>query len=150
MREWISIFHGPTNPKTSVPIPRPSVDWEWDYTHYIYNSHPSFGHAQFRGGDHGIHVLAANLGSECRLLAVGDKPIHNLTRPTEQRYNLMRSLYSQVKTEKELHDHSFLTGYCNAWCTKVYGVYLLDKVHKLISGPKYYVVQLTYNGSFRG
>ena len=88
--------------KTSVPIPRSSVDWEWGYTHYIHStsSYPSFGHAQFRGGGHGIHVLAADLGSECCLLAVGDKPVHNLTRPAEQRDNLMWSLWSETRTKR--------------------------------------------------
>ena len=27
---------------------------------------------------------------------------------------------------RTLHNHFFPTGYCNAWCTKVYGVYLLS------------------------
>ena len=88
---------------TKPQYPFPGPVWTGnEATHYIHStsSYPSFGHAQFRGGDHGIHMLAADLGSECRLLAVGDKPIHNLTRTTEQRDNLMWSLWRETRTKR--------------------------------------------------
>ena len=53
--------------------------------------------------------------------------------------------WGACKTEKELRNHFFsrrLQCLESVW----YLSFLLDKLHKFISGPKYYVVQLTYNG----
>ena len=61
---------------------------------YMYNNiitesitshtHLSLSLPQVRGGHHGLHMLAAYPGLESGLGAVRDKPVHHLSRPTEQ------------------------------------------------------------------